>query len=121
MDRDSASGGDAGDGDDNGKLKPRQLLDGEGEGGGGGVSSDDAKTMGDVDDAEGESVGAEACRVVQLEIERWETEQGKQEAEKQAKRAEEEARQAKVALDEAQAKVGQLKYFSSVYMRFQPF
>lgn len=52
------------------------------------------------------SVGTTAGRVVQLEIEKWETEQGKQEAEEQAKRAAEEARLAKVALDEARAKVG---------------
>lgn len=106
---DRAAGGDD---DDNGKLKRTQLLDGEGEGGG----SSDVKTMEDVNGAEGESVGAEAGRVVQLEIERWETEQGKQEAEEQAKRAAEEARQAKVALDEAQAKVGLL----TIYLNFHP-
>lgn len=91
--RDSTSAGR----DDNGKL-PSPLDDA------GGAPSD-AKMMG-VDDGDRESYGATAGRVVQLVIERWETEQGKQEAEEQAKRAEEEARHAKDALDEARAKVG---------------
>lgn len=44
-------------------------------------------------------------RVVQLEIEKWETEQGKRQAEEEAQRAAEAARQAKAALDEAQTQV----------------
>eukprot|EP00752_Nemacystus_decipiens_P001246 g1245.t1 len=49
-----------------------------------------------------------AERVVQLEIEKWETEQGKREAEKETQRAAEAARQANAALDEAQTKVREL-------------
>ncbi|CAN0477487.1 unnamed protein product, partial [Ectocarpus sp. 12 AP-2014] len=48
------------------------------------------------------------ARVLQLEIEKLETEQSKVEAEREAQRAAEEARRAKAALDEARAKVREL-------------
>ncbi|CAM9279210.1 unnamed protein product, partial [Hapterophycus canaliculatus] len=53
-------------------------------------------------------VGATEERVMQLEIEKWQTEQSKKEAEKEAERAGQEARQAKAALERAQAKVREL-------------
>ena len=82
----------------------------------GGSSAATPEISGAGEGEQGETGGAEdgdgvgiveltAERVVQLEIEKWETEQSKREAEKEARRAAEAARQAKVALDEAQTKV----------------
>eukprot|EP00903_Cladosiphon_okamuranus_P016719 g15411.t1 len=126
--QDSAKGKGKDNGKGNGPFESGESgqvhteLEAELHGEGGSSSAD--REMGEDGEGKGkegetDDVGAEAGagvgaveltaeRVVQLEIEKWETEQGKREAEKEAQRAAEAARQAKVALDEAQTKVREL-------------
>lgn len=82
------------------------------DGGGGGTVDDDgppeaigAEEVDTADSPYAAVAGAFDDRVMQLEIEKWQTEQSKLEAEKAAKRAGEDAREAKAALEQAQAKV----------------
>lgn len=107
--KDNGSGNGPAESGDSGELEKQPYGEGGSPAAAGEMGEDgDGEGNGKEGEADGAGVSAvelTAERVVQLEIEKWETEQSKREAEKEAQRSIEEAKQAKVALDTAQSKV----------------